>query len=655
MSEIVSVTQNEIQIVEITSAIGPPGPTGPEGPIGPEGPQGEQGLDGPLGPIGPQGEDGPQGPQGPAGASSSAYVYNLDATLTPPPASGQVRTNGMGPGTTEAYLSYVTATGQSIAPLLRIIKSGDTMVTQEEADDSKWIEFIVSGTPTDFPGSDYVSLPILYVAGPGTDAKVGQPVVIFHKSAGAVGPQGPEGPPGVQGEEGPIGPAGPQGDQGPTGPAGAGVFVWKGVWSPTESYVVNDLVSMIGTDGVKSSYICVMDVFANGPTEGGNNSFWELMAESGDQGPQGPEGPQGPVGVQGPQGDPGPTGPAGPVTVSALNFRGNWLSTTAYAVNDAVSFAGPSTKVSSYFCIQANTGQSPVEAGDTAYWALMAQEGATGPTGNTGAQGPVGNQGPKGTPGLVWKGVWSGATSYAVSDAVSHVGSNAVRSSYVCKVAHSNQTPVEGSNSTYWDLVAQEGATGPQGPQGPPGADAGEGSIWVEMHPDYINTRWYDARIAAGTAAVIALAGMGVGYAYPVYIKAGTVISDVGINVTTAGSGSSMSVAIYGCDAYGRPNTKLHEVPSGFDTSTTGAKTITGVAYTIPTSGWYSFALRVTAGTAPSISAIPIASGATALGYSTPTSAQVNGWAETGASSFPSTPTLTDRTTNWINVWFKVA
>lgn len=60
--------------------------------------------------------------------------------------------------------------------------------------------------------------------------------------------------------------------------------------------------------------------------------------------------------------------------------------------------------------------------------------------------------GPSADAGINWRGAWSSATSYAVNDAVSIGGS-----SYICTAANTNQQP---PNATYWDVLAQEGASG---------------------------------------------------------------------------------------------------------------------------------------------------------------------------------------------------
>jgi hypothetical protein len=73
----------------------------------------------------------------------------------------------------------------------------------------------------------------------------------------------------------------------------------------------------------------------------------------------------------------------------------------------------------------------------------------TGATGSTGATGATGAQGPE---GLKWLGAYAGGTSYVVDDAVSYNGS-----SYICKLASTGNLP---TNTTYWDTLAEKGASG---------------------------------------------------------------------------------------------------------------------------------------------------------------------------------------------------
>lgn len=107
---------------------------------------------------------------------------------------------------------------------------------------------------------------------------------------------------------------------------------------------------------------------------------------------------RGPAGTQGPAGAQGPTGPAGPVGPAGLTWRGAWAAGTAYVTDDSVSQNG-----ATWFATAGSTGVDPNPSGDgrtpQAPWALLAAEGAVGPTGPAGAQGPAGAAGPTGATG----------------------------------------------------------------------------------------------------------------------------------------------------------------------------------------------------------------------------------------------------------------
>jgi len=90
------------------------------------------------------------------------------------------------------------------------------------------------------------------------------------------------------------------------------------------------------------------------------------------------------------------------------------------------------------------------------------ETGPTGPTGVTGVTGPTGPTGPTGATGatgprgLDWQGAWNSGQTYLVDEAVSYLGS-----SWICIQMHSNQPPAV--PSSYWDLLAEVGATGATG------------------------------------------------------------------------------------------------------------------------------------------------------------------------------------------------
>src|SRR6185503_1094914 len=196
----------------------------------------------------------------------------------------------------------------------------------------------------------------------------------------------------------------------------------------------------------------------NTPTAG---APWALLAQQGAAGPQGLQGVQGVQGPQGLQGLQGVTGATG----SPVTFQGTFSAGTTYATGDAVFFNG-----SSYISLSnGNTGNTPTSG---APWALLAQQGATGPQGLLGLQGPQGLQGVQGPQGLqglqgpvgptgspvTFQGTFSNLTTYATGDAVFFNGSSYISLSG----GNVGNTPTSGAP---WALLAQQGAAGPQGLQ----------------------------------------------------------------------------------------------------------------------------------------------------------------------------------------------
>jgi hypothetical protein len=103
---------------------------------------------------------------------------------------------------------------------------------------------------------------------------------------GVPGPQGPAGQDGQTGQTGPQGQTGDTGATGPEGPPGAGVINWRGDFSYATSYDQNDAVRYNG-----SSYICTYQHTAYNYPD--SNSYFDLMAQKGDQGPAGQDGSSG--------------------------------------------------------------------------------------------------------------------------------------------------------------------------------------------------------------------------------------------------------------------------------------------------------------------------------------------------------------------------
>ena len=203
-----------------TGAAGAPGATGPQGSTGPAGATGATGSQGPPGPAG---STGPQGPTGPAGQGLSLTgAYSATSSYN----IGDV----------------VTYSGSSYASLATA-NHGQT----PDLSPAYWMLLAAQG-PTGSPGA-----------------------------SGSTGPAGPQGPQGSAGATGPQGPAGP------TGATGAPGMNFRGQWSPSTYYSVNDAVSFDGSTFLARS-------------AGSNQepdlypAVWTVVAQAGSQGPTGPAG-----------------------------------------------------------------------------------------------------------------------------------------------------------------------------------------------------------------------------------------------------------------------------------------------------------------------------------------------------------------------------
>ena len=109
--------------------------------------------------------------------------------------------------------------------------------------------------------------------------------------SGAAGPKGDKGDPGAAGATGTTGPAGPKGDTGlqglkgdpgtagSTGPRGLPGLVWRGEYSASASYLIDDVVSFQG-----SAYVAILPGSDTDPP----SSHWELLSAKGDNGAAAP-------------------------------------------------------------------------------------------------------------------------------------------------------------------------------------------------------------------------------------------------------------------------------------------------------------------------------------------------------------------------------
>lgn len=151
------------------------------------------------------------------------------------------------------------------------------------------------------------------------------------------------------------------------------------------------------------------------------------------------KGATGAQGIQGIQGVAGAGGTDGTDGVNAYVY-------IAYASDaSGTDFTMTFNALLDYVAIKATTTEivSPTASDFTGLWKNY--KGATGETGATGSAGADGLD-------INWLGVYNAGTGYVVNDAVFYLGS-----SYICKLASTGSLP---TNTTYWDLMAQQGAAG---------------------------------------------------------------------------------------------------------------------------------------------------------------------------------------------------
>lgn len=199
-----------------------------------------------------KGIQGIQGEQGVAGEDgSSAYVYIAYASDA----------NGTGFTTTfSPTLNYIA------------IKSTNTEIVSPQASDFTGLWFNYKGEKGDQgPQGEKgdaatVNVGTTTTGLPGTSASV---VNSGSTSAAILDFTIP------RGDKGEQGPQGPQGEPGEPGEDGLDI-TWRGTYSASTSYVVNDAVYYNG-----GSYICIQNTTGNLPT---NETYWNLMAAQGEPG-----------------------------------------------------------------------------------------------------------------------------------------------------------------------------------------------------------------------------------------------------------------------------------------------------------------------------------------------------------------------------------
>jgi hypothetical protein len=158
-------------------------------------------------------------------------------------------------------------------------------------------------------------------------------------ATGLQGAKGDTGATGSQGTPGVAGSTGTAGTQGSTGLAGTAATIAVGTVTP----LANGAIPTVTNVGSSSAATFNFGI---------------------------PAGAAGAAGATGPQG----------LSGGSTNWRGAWVSTNTYVLDDAVSIAG-----SSYIAVATSTNVTP--GTNSAAWQLLAQVGSAGATGTTGSQG----------------------------------------------------------------------------------------------------------------------------------------------------------------------------------------------------------------------------------------------------------------------------
>jgi SPP1 family predicted phage head-tail adaptor len=322
---------------------GATGPAGPQGDPGPQGPKGDTGDPGAQGPAGPQGFVGPQGQQGPKGDTGAVGPQGTAGAAGPQGEQGSTGPTGA---------DGVTGAQGPQGP-------------QGPAGAAATVT--VGSVTTGAPGSS------AEVTNSGTSSAAVLDFVI------------------------------PQGEQGPAGSGSGGsgsAFNWRGVWSNTATYSLDDVAQYNG-----SSYIAITNTTGNEPDT--SPAYWQLMAAEGATGPQGQQGTQGPqglkgdtgaTGAQGPKGDTGDTGPQGETGATGIagqqGPQGNPGAAATVSVGTTTTgAAGTQASVTNSGTSSAAVFNFTIPTGPTGAQGPQGNTGATGaqgPTGQTGAQGPAG-------------------------------------------------------------------------------------------------------------------------------------------------------------------------------------------------------------------------------------------------------------------------
>lgn len=419
-------------------APGATGATGLQGPQGIAGIAGLQGMPGLPGATGAQGIQGLPGAVGATGATGAQGIQGLPGAVGAMGATGA--TGATGAQGLQGFTGATGATGLAGATGVAGVTGstgqqgaqGATGATGATAGGAYSLAAVYfPGSVVTFNGQTYLGLALNQGISPTSDPAVwslisGSGAPGATGAVGATGPAGPQGPIGLQGPTGSAGTAGATGATGAQGLAGATGSMGS--------------VGATGANGAQG---------ATGFT--GATGAVGLNGATGPQGPQGATGSVGATGSTGPiglTGSTGATGSAGPIGLTG--------ATGSVGATGAVGLTGATGAVGA-------TGPIGLTGATGAL-------GATGTAGAAGATGVTGATGPMGSTGITYMGQYSSSTTYTSTNVVLYAGSL-----YYNRFTGTTPAGTLPTNTTYWQLLLPQGATGSTGATGNAGNDGAPG------------------------------------------------------------------------------------------------------------------------------------------------------------------------------------
>ena len=400
--------------------------------------------------------------------AAGTYTYDFNAT---PNEAGALALAINGSAASSVIFGRATGTTQIIGHGLVTLNAGDVITLINPPTASTALSFPFNPNPQVLAALSLVAL------ASGTQGVAGN-----TGSIGATGATGATGAslPGTPGAPGTAGATGPTGATGAQGPAGAS-YSATSITSNTIGFGSRTFTTQIGlayvvgsrarfansatptnfVEGIITAYSgTTITVSADSTNGAGTFTAWDisLAGTPGFQGAlgatgatgatgagtAGATGTTGPVGVTGSNGTTGATGANG--ATGTISFQGTYSAGTTYNKNDIVSDA---SHFNSYVSVVANNTGNLLT--NTAFWQVLAAQGAQGTVGSNGSAGPAGPAGATGPTGA------AGTSGFIWTSSVLNTGTTATV--YFSPAQTYSYPPTSQTLVTYGDTVVSTSCT----------------------------------------------------------------------------------------------------------------------------------------------------------------------------------------------------